>query len=500
MYTLLLLTTGLVFVGLTLGDFTPTSQCGQNGKICYDASKDRIRKKIDEVDYVGGCRANLNLLNCLNSVQDSATCSDIQNYKIQISNYTTGICRPDNPGLVTDCGNQLGSCVTQLYTIKNDFQNSQAKKACPAIKFFNNCTSSILQEQICPKPITDKLNALLTGMSNEDMTVGCDGPCAQLIGNCTTKLVYDIVGMPVFKLNWTDFCIQGYGARKCVEAIPTTSGPCIARPGTTSTVDDIMHSYTAYLQDYCDDKGQPSKCMADMDECRDEILAVTPDANITTQCRIAANFLECTSKLPCETQLKTTIDSMRQMFITGEGQQHCPTVGSCTERIETCNGINAQLKTVNNNTQKAQFCKMVDSAVSCFDFVRKDPICINEKMIVSDFETMLAVTIAPACGAPIGSCTDRIKVCDMNEKIVTAVDNSTQRDEFCKRAATGASCFDGIRQDPACKTDKPELSTWETKLKNLVNPYCNKAGGSATFLPYVLMAPLCIFISKLLRL
>ncbi|KAH9519937.1 hypothetical protein Btru_071305 [Bulinus truncatus] len=215
---------------------------------------------------------------------------------------------------------------------------------------------------------------------------------------------------------------------------------------------------------------------------------------------IAANFLECSSKLPCENQLKTTVDSMRKNFETSETQQHCPTVGSCSERIENCNSVSTQLGQVNKNTQKDQFCKIVNGAVSCFDFVRKDPICINEQMVVSDFETMLAVEMAPACGASIGTCIDRIKVCSMNQKIVSAVDNTTQKDEFCKRVVTGVSCFDGIRSDINCKIDKPELTSWESQLRNIITPYCKNAGEPIKFLPYMLLAPLCIFISRWLQL
>ncbi|KAH9519942.1 hypothetical protein Btru_071318 [Bulinus truncatus] len=500
MYFSLVLIAAVAFVGVSEGQFTPTSQCGIQGKQCYDSLKDRVRKKLEETDYAGACKANRNLLSCLNGIPDSDTCTDIQNYKTLLLNTTTGICDPNNPGSLTECADQLGGCVNQIYTIKSDFQNNQATKACPLIKMFETCSSGILTQKVCPKQITDTLTKLQNAMSEEDMTSGCDGPCAQLIGNCTLKLVYDITNMPVYRMNWTDFCIQGYGSRACVEKIPTNSGPCARAGSTTSVVDDMMHSYTAYLKDYCDANGQPSKCMIDLDECRDELVQMSSTANVTTQCQIAANFLECSSKLPCENQLKTTVDSMRKNFETSETQQHCPTVGSCSERIENCNSVSTQLGQVNKNTQKDQFCKIVNGAVSCFDFVRKDPICINEQMVVSDFETMLAVEMAPACGASIGTCIDRIKVCSMNQKIVSAVDNTTQKDEFCKRVVTGVSCFDGIRSDVNCKIDKPELTSWESQLRNIITPYCKNAGEPIKFLPYMLLAPLCIIISRWLRL
>ncbi|KAH9519956.1 Lysosomal alpha-mannosidase [Bulinus truncatus] len=286
MYFSLVLIAAVACVGVSEAQFTPTSQCGIQGKQCYDSLKDRVRKKLEETDYAGACKANRNLLSCLNGIPDSDTCTDIQNYKTLLLNTTTGICDPNNPGSLTECADQLGGCVNQIYTIKSDFQNSQATKACPLIKMFETCSSGILTQNVCPKQITDTLTKLQNAMSEEDMTSGCDGPCAQLIGNCTLKLVYDITNMPVYRMNWTDFCIQGYGSRACVEKIPTNSGPCTRAGSTTSVVDDMMHSYTAYLKDYCDANGQPSKCMIDLDECRDELVQMSSTANVTTQCQI----------------------------------------------------------------------------------------------------------------------------------------------------------------------------------------------------------------------
>ncbi|CAL1541040.1 unnamed protein product [Lymnaea stagnalis] len=455
---------------------------------CYGAdAQDRINRKNQDYDYGGACREYAKVLQCLNSAGVAGCETVVKEQTDLLVNQTTQFCLPD--GSLTGCGYDVNNCMQEALNILQDFKNNNASMACPAITQFAKCSDGVKNANECPQVVLDGLNALHTALSSDQMLSGCDGPCAQAIGVCTKGLVADVSGPSLIKTNWKDFCKNAYMAVNCTKALET-NGACVGND-QEKVFRITLAGIVGYLTDYCDANGNPSDCVKGLDLCNGDLLLLSQQ-DLKGQCKSAAEFLECSSNLPCEQQLGSVIQGLRNGFQTQERAQSCPTVGSCSDRLIACQSNDAALQSINKNTGDPQFCKIVTNAVTCFDFVRNDPICSKENFIVSEFETAMAVDAAPECGATIGDCTDRLKICADSERILAAVDNTTQKDLFCNRTRRGVACFDKVRRNPNCTVDKVEVSQWESKLRNFVAPFCG--GASVVHIPLLLIVA-CVLVS-----
>ncbi|CAL1541041.1 unnamed protein product [Lymnaea stagnalis] len=280
-YSLLVLAT-LALVCLTTGQLNPQTQCGQQAQTCYNQNKDNIRKKFDELDFRGGCKDARTLFSCLNGVPGADACNELQTFKNLAINTTDGICQPGGEG-TTICADRLGPCLQYAFIIKNDFANSNATQACPALNQLNSCAEDIMKQNSCNPNINKQLNRARTALSEDIMLNGCDGPCAQAIGKCQLKLAGDVSSQPLSKTNWTDFCIQGFSAINCVGNLSSTSGACRGS-SDPQLVKTMMNSYTAYLKDYCTDTGAPSQCMVGLELCKVDLTTLTSKSTVDQEC------------------------------------------------------------------------------------------------------------------------------------------------------------------------------------------------------------------------
>lgn len=461
--------------------------CSAVTKCLSQDAQDRINRKTQDSDFYGVCREYAKVLSCINSAA-VAGCEIVAKEQTDIlANMTTNFCLPD--GTLTGCGYDMNNCIQESLNILQDFRNNNATIACPAITQFSQCSDAVKNGQVCPQPLLDGLSKLETALKSDQMLAGCDGPCAKAMANCTTGLVRDVTGPSLIKTNWKDFCKNAYLSVNCTKALQNT-GPCVGND-QEKVFTIALQGITGYLTDYCDANGNPSDCVKGLDLCNGDLLQLSQQ-DLKGQCKSAAQFLECSSNLPCEQELGSVIQGIRNGFQTQERAQSCPTVGSCSDRLVACQSNDAALQSINRNMGDPQFCKIVTNAVTCFDFVRNDPICSRENLIVSEFETAMAVDAAPECGATIGDCTDRLKICADSERILAAVDNTTQKDLFCNRTRRGVACFDKVRRNPNCTVDKVEVSQWESKLKNFVAPFCG--GASVVHIPLLLIVA-CVLVS-----
>ncbi|KAI8796673.1 hypothetical protein BgiBS90_001850 [Biomphalaria glabrata] len=464
-------------------DCSPVNACIGND------FREKIKRKSQVADFPAVCIDYKNALDCINAAS-VAGCQVAGSAAITtLTNLTHKTCGPD--GKLTGCGYDVYQCVLQAQNILLDYKNNNVTAACPVVTKFSTCANAIKANTECDAGLVASLIDAETMFKQDALLTGCYGPCAAAIGNCTLGLATDISGLYITQTNWTNFCIDAYKALSCMKQL--NAGSVCAGTSEAQVLQAQLASQDAYLKDYCDASGRPSQCVVGLSMCNADIVNLSPQSDIKTQCAAAANFLECTSSLPCEQELASVVQDMRNQFQTGERSTNCPTVGSCNTRLVNCQSADVQLKTVTATTSKQQFCKIVTSAIRCFDFVRNDPICERENMMVSEFETSMAVDAAPTCGAVIGTCMDRIKVCDDFEHIINNINATTDPVAFCNRTRQGINCFDTVRTDNNCTQDKVQVTKWETTIRNLIAPMC-KGGATMVHVPLILLVA-CLLVS-----
>ncbi|XP_059140956.1 uncharacterized protein LOC131928837 [Physella acuta] len=467
----------------------PTTDCGRAAQTCYFASKDLVRKKLDEYDFLGGCKAYRTMTDCFNNIPNGDQCSELQSFKTFVKTTVDGVCGEPGQNLVTPCASQFGTCMTSLYTIEGDIRNNQGTKACPALIQFTQCNQDLAAANICSASVTGMIQDVISSFDEDSLLDGCKGQCAETLGKCTTQLVKDITTSSSTQKDFSTACAQSAESLNCVDA-NAKSLACASVNGSTMTT-EMVNSIKAYVNHYCSPKS--TDCITELNDCKSDLVMLGPNADVATQCNVSARFLECTAGLACRDSVKAMIDKLRTDLETEETKANCPTVGSCADRIMVCVNNLEALKSMNTNTDKTTFCGKVNTAVKCFDFVRRDPLCSKENVLVSDTETQLGVDIAPACGAAIGTCNDRMRVCAATETFVNSVSKDMQKDEFCRRANVGVTCFDGLRQDSTCRSTSSAASGYEDKLNKVIKPLCG-SGSSASQIQVSMFFLVAIFI------
>ncbi|XP_059140953.1 uncharacterized protein LOC131928836 isoform X1 [Physella acuta] len=467
----------------------PTTDCGRAAQTCYFASKDLVRKKLDEFDFLGGCKAYRTMTDCFNRIPNADACNELQPFKALVTPIVDGVCGGPGQNLVTPCATQFGTCMTSLYTIEGDIRNNQGTKACPALTQFTQCNQQLAAANICSPPVLSMIQDVISAFDQDDLLDGCQGECAKLLGTCTSQLVNDITIASKTQKDFVTACGQAAQSLACVDE-KAKALPCTTGNGSTVTA-EMVNSIKAYVNHYCSPKS--SDCITELNDCKADLVTLGPNTDVATQCNVSAKFLECTAGLACRDSVKAMIDKLRTDLETEETKANCPTVGSCADRIMVCVNNLEALKSMNTNTDKATFCGKVNTAVKCFDFVRRDPLCSKENVLVSDTETQLGVDIAPACGAAIGTCNDRMRVCAATETFVNSISKDMQQAEFCRRARVGITCFDGLRQDSTCRTTSSAASGYEDKLNKIIKPVCG-GGSSASQIQVSMFFLVAIFI------
>ncbi|KAH9519986.1 hypothetical protein Btru_071414 [Bulinus truncatus] len=452
--------------------------------------KEKINRKAQASDFPAICIDFKVASECISNAAVSSCTVAGAAALTTLRNMTHNMCGPD--GKLTGCGMDVYKCIQTALIIQDDYKNNNVSGACPVIAAFSKCAEAIRANKECASDVTAGLIDAETTFKSDAMITGCYGPCAQAIGNCTFSLAKDLSGLSVSKTNWTDFCKNAYLSLTCMRNLQQANTVCSSQSNQVAILNAQLASQDAYLKDYCDVNGNPSQCVVGLNMCSADIVTLTPQSDVKTQCLAAKKFLECTSSLPCEQELSAVVKSMRTQFQTGETAQNCPTIGSCNTRLGQCQSADAQLKTVTNGMSNPAFCKIVTSALSCFDFVRNDPICERENMMVSEFETAMAVDAAPVCGATIGNCIDRIKICDDFEHIINNINTTTTKDQFCNKTRQGINCFDTVRKDANCTQDKVQVTGWENKIRNVIGPLCGDA--SIVHIPFILLVA-CLLVS-----
>ncbi|XP_059140947.1 uncharacterized protein LOC131928831 [Physella acuta] len=459
----------LALVGLCVGD-----QCADQANACFtDGDSRAISRKMQNYDLEAVCMHYLTSITCANNVQ--GTCTEKAATIAKANNATSNLCGAD--GKPDQCGRDFKSCMDQFTSIENDFRAQDAKLACQAINQYDSCTTNLKKNDDCKARIAVVLNAFETTLSGDELLIGCDGECGKAIGNCTSKMLNDLAVQEVVKKNWTDFCIQAYDSVNCLDSLKNTpSSPCAANQTLINQADAGMQSQINYLKDYCDAKGKPSACVSTIILCYADIAGLGPKPTVAQECAASAKFLECSSSLPCVSGLGTTINNLKTQLVNEQEKANCDRIGSCNQRMTACNEFQTQLQSF--TSQDANYCNVANKGVLCFDNVRNDVICSKEQTRVSEFETMLAIEIAPACGVHLPSCDDRLKICEDTERILASIDNTTNKADYCKRTFQGIKCFDDIRKNATCKMDQVQVKGWEATLKNVLGPYCGNGGAS----------------------
>uniref|UniRef100_A0A2C9LWP4 Uncharacterized protein n=1 Tax=Biomphalaria glabrata TaxID=6526 RepID=A0A2C9LWP4_BIOGL len=142
------------------------------------------------------------------------------------------------------------------------------------------------------------------------------------------------------------------------------------------------------------------------------------------------------------------------------------TVGSCSHRLAYCQSAEDELKAIHDAMASSVYCRIAMSASRCFEFVRNDPICYRENMIVDGFEISLVTNIVPTCGAVTGRCVERLKICDSFEYIIKSITTTTGIIIYCGLTERAIDCFERTRISGRCSEPKTSfenriISLWQ---------------------------------------
>uniref|UniRef100_A0A2C9KR39 Uncharacterized protein n=1 Tax=Biomphalaria glabrata TaxID=6526 RepID=A0A2C9KR39_BIOGL len=197
-----------------------------------------------------------------------------------LNDLTHNTCGPD--GKLIGCGHDIYQCVLQAQNILLDYKNNNVMAACPVVTKFSTCANAIKANTECDAKLVASLIDAETMFKQDTLLTRCYGPCAAAIGNCTLGLATDISGLSIIQTNWTSFCRDSFTALGCMKNFTATS-VCSSTSGAQFLRAQLA-SQNAYLKDYCDASGRPSQCVVGLSMCNTDIVSLTPQSDIKTQC------------------------------------------------------------------------------------------------------------------------------------------------------------------------------------------------------------------------
>ncbi|BFZ02843.1 hypothetical protein BsWGS_05882 [Bradybaena similaris] len=201
-------------------------------------------------------------------------------------------------------------------------------------------------------------------------------PCALRIAKC--KIVPPLpASQSVFDWDVTAYCQNASKVYGCFNNL-TQSSICSGSSGgidESEFLQSVKDDTLTKLGDVCNQDGSSSSCLNDLYLCHDDLTAQNNGNDTNSQCQAISAFLECTSRLPCGTTLATQVENYKKTLETQETKKICPSVGDCNDRFVSC-GLQEQQLVNSTQSNVDALCK---KARSCFDFVKNDPKCINER-------------------------------------------------------------------------------------------------------------------------
>lgn len=376
--------------------FTPKSQCGIHALQCYTDQQTVMNTKFDALDFNGGCQVYKTIIDCMYNLPDCAADADFLTAKQIVTSGQDGICGVD--GTILSCGLDIKTCFSDVQGAINDLLTKNFSAACTMITGAVKCSDQATKSKECPDSVTQRITAAEVLINEDKVLAGCDGPCAQALGKCTANAVTLPTDQSLLNADLKAFCQSAYGVYNCINNI--TAVPACAQSNLSidaSYLKSVAQNALANVGDICTKDGSTTSCVSDLIQCTDDIRNLAPNLDDATQCKIASEFLECISRLPCTTTLKPLIDNMRSKMETEEVENKCPTVGSCNDRFKKCGMQEQGIQNI-TSSDAAQICPKANSGLSCFDFVRKDPFCINEQNAFTTEEQNLKRLINIQCG------------------------------------------------------------------------------------------------------
>jgi hypothetical protein len=374
--------------------FVPKSNCGVAALKCYTDQQTAMDTKLATIDFAGGCQIYKLILICMTGAGDCESDADFNVVRDQLNADQDGICGVD--GTINSCGFDVQTCFQEMDSAVADALIKNFTNACPLVVKFVKCAKRVVStSNECPKSLTDKITTMEQNLGGDQDAFGCDGPCPQAVADCTTGAELKPGNISLLNANITKYCSSASKVYYCLNNLTTAA---ICATSSSGYLRDIALNAVAAVGDMCNPDGSVSDCVKDVVECAVDLASVKKGVDIATQCAASSEFLECISRLPCSTSLSSSIVKLRDKFETIEIELTCPSVGSCNDRWSNC--ASADVGLLNMTVQNVpKVCKAAKTAHQCFDYVRSDPLCINEKNFFTTSEQEINLIQKLHCAA-----------------------------------------------------------------------------------------------------